>query len=172
VGAEPKPEPQATATAELSAREAAAPFEPVERQTIIWRQMLTGDKEPEAYIDHTRRAEVRDELTKQLWKRYRRPLPWLLPLVALLGLGVGALYSHHREDAGRVLGLALTLAGAFGITRATMIGTVRRGLQGWGDLMWNRALAAVICRETSLLHELYPPVVTRAQRVKRRLRWG
>jgi hypothetical protein len=169
---EPGPGTQAGATAGLTPAQAAAPFEPVERQTIIWRQLLTGDKEPEAFINHTRRAEVRDELTKQLWKRYRRPLPWLLPLVVLLGIGVGALYSHHRDDAGRVLGLALTLAGAFGITRATMIGTVRRGLQGWGDLMWNRALAAVICRETSLLHELYPPVVTRAQRVKRRLLWN
>ena len=53
-----------------------------------------------------------------------------------------------------------------------MIGTVRRGLQGWGDLMWNRALAAVICRETSLVDELYPPVVTRSQRVKRCLHWN
>ncbi len=174
VGAQPTPQaaPALTAATALpTPAQAAAPFESIQRQTIIWRQMLTGDKEPEAYINHARRAEVRDELTKQLWRRYRRPLPWLLPLVALLGVGVGALYSNHRDDAGRVLGLALTLAGAFGITRATMIGTVRRGLQGWGDLMWNRALAAVICRETSLVHELYPPVVTRSQRVKQKLRW-
>jgi hypothetical protein len=175
VGAQPAPEAApapGAATANPTPAEAAAPFEPVERQTIIWRQMLTGDKEPEAYIDHTRRAEVRDELTKQLWKRYRRPLPWLLPLVALLGLGVGALYAHHRDDAGRLLGIALTLAGALGITRATMIGTVRRGLRSWGDLMWNRALAAVICRETSLVHELYPPVVTGSQRLRQKLRWN
>jgi hypothetical protein len=52
-----------------------------------------------------------------------------------------------------------------------MIGTVRRGLQGWGDLMWNRALAVVICRETSVLDELYPPVVTPSQRIAERFRW-
>ncbi len=163
--------PQAADGAPVSSQQAASGLRSVERQTIIWRQLLTGDKEPEAFIGHERRAEVRDELTKQLWKRYRRPLPWLLPLVALLGLGLGALYSHHHEDAQRLLGVALTLVGAFGITRATMIGTVRRGLQSWGDLMWNRALAAVICRETSLLHELYPPVITPAGWIKRRLRW-
>jgi hypothetical protein len=51
-----------------------------------------------------------------------------------------------------------------------MISTVKRGVQSWGDLMWNRALAAVICRETSLLHEVFPD--TRVRRGLQRLRRG
>jgi uncharacterized protein YfiM (DUF2279 family) len=139
----------------LPLEEAVAKLEPVERQTIIWRQLLTGDKEPEAFIDHERRAEVRDELTKQLWKRYR-PLAWLLPVVAAIGLGLGVEYAHNKEIARSLAGGFFTVAAALGLTRAAMISTVKRGVQSWGDLMWNRALAAVICRETSLLKELFP----------------
>jgi hypothetical protein len=160
-GAAANPTPEGTTTR----------FAPVERQTIIWRQMLTGDKEPEAYISHVKRMEVRDELTKQIWRRYRRPLPWIAPIVVVLGIVVGSLYAHHQDDAKSLLGVALTLTGALGLTRATMIGTVRRGLQGWGDLMWSRALAVVICRETSVLDELYPPVVSPSQRIAERFRW-
>ena len=36
---------------ELTHEEIRAKYEPVERQTVIWRQLLTGDKEREAFID-------------------------------------------------------------------------------------------------------------------------
>jgi hypothetical protein len=145
---------------EWSARVRAAPLaagtslEPLERQTLIWRQMLTGDKEPEAFIGRTRRAEVRDELTRQLWKRYRR-LVWLVPLLAIAGAGLGWAYAENADLAKSLTGSALAIAGTVGITRASISGTVRRGVQGWSDLMWDRALAVVICRETSLLGELF-----------------
>ncbi|MDX6719952.1 MAG: hypothetical protein QOJ63_2206 [Solirubrobacteraceae bacterium] len=138
-------------------------LEPVQRQTVIWRQMLTGDKEPEAYIDHAKRAEVRDELTQQLWGRYRSRLRWLLPLLAVLGAALAVLYAHNQDVARGLAGSALALAGTLGITRASMSGALRRGVQSWGDLMWNRALAAVICRETSVLDELYPPAAPHAR---------
>ncbi len=163
---EPQPNPQP-----MTVDEVAVEFEPLERQTIIWRQLLTGDKEPEAWIGHARRVEVRDELTKQLWRRYRRPLPWLVPLVLVVGLLLYLLYDHNKDTAKEAAGVVLAALGALGITRATMIGTVRRGLQSWGDLMWNRSLAAVICRETSVVDDLLAPVVTRAERVREGLRW-
>jgi hypothetical protein len=136
-------------------------LEPVERQTIIWRQMLTGDKEPEAYIGHARRSEVRDELTRQMWRRYGRWW-WLLPIVVGVGIGLGLVYNGNEDLARSLAGGFFALAGTLGVTRAAMIGTVRRGLQSWGDLMWNRALATVICRETSLLHEVFPPLEKRS----------
>lgn len=132
-------------------------LEPVERQTIIWRQMLTGDKEPEAWIGGAQRSEVRDEFTKQLWRRYRRRLMWLLPLVAVLGAGAGLLYADNADYVRGLLGSALALAGTVGLTRASMTSSLKRGLQNWGDLMWNRALTTVICRETSVLDDLFPP---------------
>jgi hypothetical protein len=163
---EPQPNPQP-----MTVDEVAVQFEPLERQTIIWRQLLTGDKEPESWIGHARRVEVRDELTKQLWRRYRRPLPWLVPLAIGVGVLLYILYDHNKDSAKEVAGVLLAALGALGITRATMIGTVRRGLQSWGDLMWNRSLAAVICRETSVVDDLLPPVVTRTERVREGLLW-
>jgi hypothetical protein len=151
----------------LGTQEAIAVLEPVERQAIIWRQLLTGDKEPEAFIGQARRGEVRDELTKQLWKRYRR-MAWLLPVVAAIGLLLGFEYAHNKDLAKSLAGAFFAITGALGLTRAAMISTVRRGVQSWGDLMWNRALAVVICRETSLLHEVFPD--TQARRGLARLR--
>lgn len=155
---------QARASAsELAEDEVLATLEPVERQTIIWRQMLTGDKEPEAWIGNAQRAEVRDEFTKQLWKRYRRQLIVLLPLVAVLGAAGGLLYAKHPDEVRGLIGTALALLATVGLTRASMTSALKRGLQQWGDLMWNRALSAVICRETSVLDELIaPPVSPRA----------
>ena len=145
------------AAAKLSPEQFAERLPNVERQTVIWRQILTGDKEPEAWISHAKRAEVRDEVTKQVWQRYRHHW-WLLPLLAGAGFGAALLYAEYDDLATGLIGSALALAGTVGITRATMIGALKKGAQQWGDLMWNRALAAVICRETSILEQLYPPV--------------
>ena len=48
--------------------------EGVRRQTVIWRQLLAGDKEPEAYLDRHARAGLRDDLRA----------PDLAPLPALV----------------------------------------------------------------------------------------
>jgi hypothetical protein len=145
-------------------------LEPVERQTLIWRQMLTGDKEPEAWIGQQERAEARDQFTKQIWSRYRRKLIWIVPLLIVVGAGLGWLYSGHPAAARSLGASALAVAGAFGVTRASMIAALRRGAQNWGDLMWNRALAAVICRTTSVVYELYLPPAQPARGMARRLR--
>jgi hypothetical protein len=145
-------------------------LEPVERQTIIWRQMLTGDKEPESWIGNSRRSEVRDEFLQQLWNRYRRRLTWILPLVAVLGAAAAVFYPGNEDYVRGLLGSALALAGTVGLTRASMTSTLKRGLQQWGDLMWNRALAQVICRETSMLDELFPAPEPASGRGRRRRR--
>ena len=141
---------------ELTAAAVAERYEPVERQTIIWRQMLTGDKEPEAYIDQSRRAEVRDELSRQLWRRYRRWW-WVVPVVAVIGAAIGYLLARQSNLAGGLIGAVGAAGGMLGVTRASMTATVKRGLQSWGELMWDRSLAAVICRETLTVDELPAP---------------
>ena len=149
--ADPAPLP-----APLTAEQTEERYEPVRRQTIIWRQMLSGDKEPEAYIGHAQRREVRDELSKQLWKRYRRYW-WALPVAAIVGFAIGYLLVHERDAAAGLIGTVTAVAGMVGVTRASMIASVKRGLQDWGELMWNRSLAAVICRETLVVDDLVPP---------------
>lgn len=151
----PAAEPDA-APAPLTRAEVEVAYEPVRRQTIIWRQMLGGDKEPEAYIGHAQRAAVRDELTKQLWRRYRR-LWWVVPVAAVVGFAIGYLLVHEKDAAAGLIGTVAAVGGMVGVTRASMIATVKRGLQDWGELMWNRSLAAVICRETLVVDELIPP---------------
>jgi hypothetical protein len=132
-------------------------LEPVERQTIIWRQMLTGDKEPEAWIGHSRRAEVRDEFTHLVWSRYRSRLAVVLPVMGVLGGVLAVLYAQHSDYVQGLAGTLVALAATVGVTRAWLTTAIKQGLRNWGDLMWNRALAAVICRETSVLDELLPP---------------
>jgi hypothetical protein len=144
------------AASPLTLEEVTKKYEPVERQTIIWRQILTGDKEPEAYIDHGKRAQVRDELTRQLRRRYLR-LWWVALIVTALGGVVGYLLWQDSTVAAPVIGTLTAIAGVVGVTRASMIATVKRGLQTWGELMWNRSLATVICRETLALDELLSP---------------
>ncbi|MDX6679915.1 MAG: hypothetical protein QOE31_3967 [Solirubrobacteraceae bacterium] len=142
--------------AHLTLAENVKRLEPVERQTIIWRQMLTGDKEPEAWIGQAERAEVRDEFTQQVWSRYKRWW-WVAVLVALAAGGLGYWYSSDPEGARGVAAGALALLAMFGLTRASMTGALKTGARNWSELMWNRALAAVICRKTSMVRELYGP---------------
>ena len=141
---------------ELSLGDNVKRLEPLERQTVIWRQMLTGDKEPEAWIGQAERAQVRDEFTKQVWSRYRRWW-WAALLLAVAAGGLGYWYSEDPDGARGVATGALALLAMLGVTRASMTAALKRGARNWSELMWNRALAAVICRETSVLDELYPP---------------
>ena len=44
---------------------------------MIWRQLLAGDKAPEAYLDRHAHAGLRDDLRRLIWRRYRR---WTIAL--------------------------------------------------------------------------------------------
>jgi hypothetical protein len=74
------------------------------------------------------RAQLRDELTRQLWRRYRR-LSWIVPLVAAFGAGAGILLWRHSTAAAPIIGTLTAIGGVVGITRASMIATVKRGRQ-------------------------------------------
>jgi hypothetical protein len=119
------------------------------RQTIIWRQLLTGDKEPEAYLDRHARAALHDDLRALIWRRYRR---WVL--LAAAAIAGGVFVWLRVDDAGPAI---LAGAGALGLTKASVLLSVRGRLDQWSKLLWERALAERIVAATLTLDTVLPP---------------
>jgi hypothetical protein len=119
------------------------------RQTVIWRQLLTGDKSPEAYLDRNARAALHDDLRALIWRRYRR---WAIVLAAVVLAGVAA---WPYLDGARAEVFAV--AGALGLTRASVLLSVRGRLDQWSRLLWDRALAQKIVEVTLTLDSVLPP---------------
>jgi hypothetical protein len=136
--------------------------EGLRRQTIIWRQLIAGDKEPEAYLNREARSALRDELRQLIWQRYRR---WLMPIGAALFLLVLALphlislYQQGMVKTGLASGLVAG-AGALGITKASVLLTVRGRLDQWSELLWNRAVAQKVVDVTLTVDAVLPPAVS------------
>jgi hypothetical protein len=133
--------------------------EGVRRQTVIWRQLLAGNKEPVAYLDGHARAGLRDDLRRLVWRRYRR---WTVALgAALFGLAVSLPRLIDLYETGFVrTGIAsavLAVAGAVGITKASVLLTVRGRLDQWSELLWNRAIAQRVVEATLTLDIVLPP---------------
>lgn len=120
------------------------------RQTVIWRQLIAGDKQAEAYLGEQERGRVRDRMRKLAWKRYRA---WALPLVPAMGGFIfvlpGAIewYQESVIQSG-VASLVVAAIGALGITRASLVMTVRTRLHDWADLLWHRAMVSEVARAT------------------------
>lgn len=146
--------------------------EQVRRQTIIWRQLLAGDKEPEAYLDRDARAELRDELRSMIWRRYWRWLPLLGAVLFILVVFLPNLIELY--ESGMVeTGLASVLvagAGALGITRACVLLTIRGRIDEWSQLLWDRAVAQKVADATMTLHHVLPPAGARRFRTPLRAR--
>ena len=144
-------------------------------QTIVWRQLLTGDKEPEAFLGPEARARVRDELVHLMWRRYwagavalSAALAAAIAAVLVWHLDVGHLYTNDGSGgrAALVTSGLLSVAGAFGITKASINRAIKHDLRTWSRLLWNRALARVVCMETLRLDGVFP---LRPPRYKRAL---
>jgi hypothetical protein len=133
------------------------------RQTIIWRQLLVGDKRPEAFLDRHQRATLGRELTKLAWKRYLPCVPALAVLVGLLLLAV-ANFSHlshwyqHNLAATGAATLLASVAGALGITMASVGFTVRTRMSEWTELLWSRAVAKRVTEVTLCVDDLLAPL--------------
>ena len=119
------------------------------RQTVIWRQLLTGDKAPEAYLDRHARDALHDDLRALIWRRYG----WALMLAAAL-VGAVLAWPDHLNGAGSAL---VAAAGALGLTKASLLLSVRGRLDQWSQLVWERALAARIVEATLTLDAVLPP---------------
>jgi hypothetical protein len=123
--------------------------EGLRRQTVIWRQLLTGDKAPEAYLDRHARAALHDDLRALIWRRYRR---WAVVLaVAILALLPAW---PHLSGAGSAI---VAAAGALGLSKASVLLTVRGRVDQWSKLLWERALAQRIVDATLTLDTVLPP---------------
>lgn len=134
------------------------------RQTVIWHQLIAGDKEPEAYLDSQARAEVRSELRRFAWKRCST---WIVPLAGILFLLIFFLprilnwYQDGLVGTGAASAIT-AIAAALGITKASVGVTVRSRLHQWSELLWERALAKKVRDRTLVLDSvLDPPPATR-----------
>jgi hypothetical protein len=138
------------------------------RQTVIWRQLLVGDKQPEAFLDRDDRTTLRGEMAKLVWKRY---LPWLPVLILVVGALVMAF--TDKSTATTLEKLLASAAGVLGITIASVALTIRTRVSEWTELLWNRGVALRITAVTLLVDELLAPpardgVVETARRATRR----
>jgi hypothetical protein len=116
---------------------------------VIWRQLLTGDKSPEAYLDRDARAALHDDLRALIWRRYRR---WAV-LAAAAALAAVAAWPYLDGARTEVLATATAL----GLTRASVLLSVRGRLDQWSRLLWDRALAQKIVEVTLTLDSVLPP---------------
>ena len=123
--------------------------EGLRRQTIIWRQLLTGDKAPEAYLDRHARAALHGDMRALIWRRYRH---WAFVLAAAV-LAVVLAWPHL----GDVSSALVAATGALGLTKASVLLTVRGRVDQWSSLLWERALAMKIVEATLVLDSVLPP---------------
>jgi hypothetical protein len=147
-GAQPPPE---AAIAELRS------------QTIVWRQLLTGDKQPEAFLGPQARARVRDELLHMMWQRYRVWTATLSTVIAAATVAailwhsqLGDMYGDNKKEVALATSVLISLAGALGISKASINRAIKQDLRKWSALLWNRALSRVVCTETLRIDWVFP----------------
>jgi hypothetical protein len=138
-------------------------LEPLRRQALIWRQLLSGDKEPEAYIDRGERTRLRGALARRIWDDYRRR-HWTRVLAVACAVAVATAffvwfvswYDDHKTLATVIVGFVGSIAGAVGLTTASITAALRRSVKSWSELVWNTTLTDVIYEETILARDLLP----------------
>ena len=129
----------------------------VRQQTVIWRQLLAGDKEPEAYLDRHARAALRDDLRRLIWRRYRRCAIALGAALFALALALPGLIDLYKHGGTQLVSGLVAVTGAVGITKASVLLTIRGRLDHWSQLMWNRAIAQKVVEATLTLDLVLPP---------------
>ena len=151
------------AVRERTPRRATRPgLEPLDNQTVTWFQLVTGDKEPEAFIGHDDRARVRETMVGRMVRSYKRNWCAILAvLVTTAGVAAGAftlLTSDALGDArGPLLASLGPLAGALGLSFTSIALTVRRSLDARAELLWNTALVEVISNKTLRVDDMLEP---------------
>jgi len=145
-----------------------ADLEPLDSQAVVWFQLVSGDKEPEAYLDHEDRERARGTMLSRTLRSYAGNVRCIVVTcaAALAGLIALAIGLPHLE--GVIGGTALAsiggpIIGALGISLTAVGRTLRKSLDTRAELLWNTALVELISQKTLRLDELMPePVVRRA----------
>jgi len=137
-----------------------ADLDPLDSQAVTWFQLVSGDKEPEAYIDHEDRAGVRGTMVSRTVRSYAGNSRWIAgAMLALAALGVLlAILPVLADWVGKTefIAFAGTVATALGVSLASIGRTVRKSLDARAELLWNTALVEVISQKTLRVDELLP----------------
>ena len=149
-------------------------LEPLDSQVVTWFQLVTGDKEPEAFIGHDDRTKVRETMVTRMVRSYRRN--WkaiVLGLIATGAIAVGLValmvtkeLSEYRAPVLASLG---PIAGALGLSFTSIGLTVRKSLDARAELLWNTALVEVIAAKTLRVDALLKPLPAQPRRSARPL---
>jgi hypothetical protein len=137
-------------------------------QTRIWRQLLTADKEPEAFLGPEDRAAVRARFIRLALRSYLRPLPVAATLAAAVLAGLVLANWGAVTDSAWLTwlgGTGAALLGMLGVSRAAVGLALRDGVRRWSALLWERTYAEAICRATLRLGEITPAEDTLSHRV-------
>jgi hypothetical protein len=140
--------------------ETRADLDPLDSQAVTWFQLVSGDKEPEAYIDHDDRVRVRGTMLSRTLRSYagnwRFVAGTTLALAVLAALVVALPLLADVVGTKQLLAFAGTVAGALGVSLASVGHTVRKSLDARAELLWNTALVEVISQKTLRVDELLP----------------
>ncbi|MCA1705114.1 MAG: hypothetical protein LC808_18375 [Actinobacteria bacterium] len=118
-------------------------------QTLIWRQLLTRDQQPEAYLNEKRRNEVRHRMVRRALVSYLRPVPIVVALLVLLGVLLAwQPLSELVKSEPQVAAVGAFLLSALGVSRAAVAVTLRTHLSRWSELLYSRALTDTVCEAT------------------------
>jgi hypothetical protein len=146
-------------------------LEPLASQTVVWRQLVTGEKEPEAYIGRDGRAKVRDTMVKRMLAGYRlkwRSLVVGAAVTAAFVLAIGQLAKLlEGAELAPIIAFGGSLAGAFGLKITSIAMTMRRSLDARAELIWNAALVEVICERTLRVADMFGTPPTARERISR-----
>jgi hypothetical protein len=151
---------QAAAGERRAECETRADLDPLDSQAVTWFQLVSGAKEPEAYIDHEDRARVRGTMVARTVRSYARN--WQTVVLVALALGVliavllGVRALLHDLPLSQILAIVGPVAGALGVSLASVGRTVRQSLDARAELLWNSALVEVISEKTLRVDELLP----------------
>ena len=146
-----------------------ADLDPLDNQAVVWFQLVSGDKEPEAFIDHDDRERVRGTMFSRTIATYLRNPRFivgsLVGLAALIALSVALVNQAFGKDLGSILAVMTPIAGALGVSLTSVGRTVRKSLDVRAELLWNTALVDVISAKTLCVDELLPVLPARVWRV-------
>jgi hypothetical protein len=121
-------------------------------QTIIWRQLLTKDKEPEAFLGRDDRHRLHREYTRLVWGSFLRPKRVLAALAVVAVLTAGLMSGAFASSAAKGV---FAFVGAIGISQASLAVIARDRVRRWTELLWNRALANVVFEATCKADEAF-----------------
>jgi len=145
-----------------------AGLEGLDNQAVIWFQLVTGDKEPEAFIGHSDRALVRDTMVARMVRSYGRNWKRICiaaPVMAGVIGGLYLLFDTNFDKSAPILASLTPIAGVLGV-KLTSIGlTVRKSLDARAELLWNTALVQVICDKTLCVDEVMHPALPARKRL-------